>query len=213
MKKLFLSIMIIAVSLSANAQNEKFTKAMAANIIKLDSAKSADDFLSVSASFERIGNAEKNQWLAYYYAAYTQVLYGFVKQDATAYDNIADKAETLLNKADSLEKNNSEVSCIRSMIATLHLLVNPYQRYMEYGATSGQALADAMKQDPANPRPYFLQGQTLKNTPEQFGGGCKSAKPVLENAIKLYDAFKPASDLHPKWGRKPTEELLADCNK
>jgi monomeric isocitrate dehydrogenase len=96
--------MIIAVSFSVNAQNEKFTKAMAAILQSWTVAKSADDFLSISASFERIGNAEKNHGLAFYYAAYTQVIYGFVKQDAELYDNIAEKAETLLNRPIRLRK-------------------------------------------------------------------------------------------------------------
>lgn len=211
MKKLLLSIVIIATSLSIHAQSEKFYKAMTANLVKMDSAKTADDFLSIAASFERIANAEKNQWLAFYYAAHTQVLYGFVKGDAEAYDNIADKAAELLSKADSLQKDNSEISCVRSQIATLHLLTNPYQRYMEYGPLTGQAIEAAMKQDPTNPRPYFLQGQALKNTPEQFGGGCGTAKPILEKAIELYKAFKPASELHPTWGRKQTQDVLDGC--
>ncbi len=211
MKKLLLSIAIIAFAFSANAQSEKFTKAMQANLTKLDSAKAADDFLAVSSSFERIANAEKNQWLAYYYAAQTQVIYGFIKADAEAYDNIADKAAELLSKADSLQKDNSEISAVRSQIATLHLLTNPYQRYMEYGPISNQAIEAAMKQDPTNPRPYYLQGQVLKNTPEQFGGGCSVAKPILEKAMKLYNEFKPASELHPTWGKKQTQDLLDSC--
>ncbi|MEP6676700.1 MAG: hypothetical protein ABJA78_16185 [Ferruginibacter sp.] len=211
MKKIFFSFVMIIAAFSSSAQSEKFTKAMLANITKLDSAKTADEYLSVAAGFERIANAEKNQWLAYYYAAYGQALYGFVKQNTESYDNIADKAAALLNSADSLQKDNSEISCVKSMIATLHLLVNPYQRYMEYGPISTQALDLAKKQDPTNPRPYYLTGQTLKNTPEQFGGGCKTAKPVLEQAIQLYDAFKPVSEIYPHWGRKTTEDNLAAC--
>ena len=211
MKKIMISFALLIAVLAVNAQSEKYTKAMLSNIAKLDSAKTADDFLSVSASFERIGNAEKNQWLPFYYAAYSQVIFGFVKASADAYDNIAEKATILLNSADSLQKDNCEISCVKNMIATLHMLVNPYQRYMEYGPLATQALDLAKKQDPTNPRPYHLEGQSLKNTPEQFGGGCKTAKPVLEKAIKLFDAFKPASELHPTWGRARTEQLLADC--
>ena len=213
MKKVILSIIIAAAAFNVNAQSEKYTKAMAATIVKLDSARTADDFMAVSAGFERIANAEKNQWLPFYYSAYTQVIYGLVKQETDAYDNIGDKATALLDKADSLQKDNSEISCIKSLVATLHMLVNPYQRYMEYGAVANQSLEDAKKQDPANPRPYFLQAQNLKNTPEQFGGGCKTAKPIAEQAIQLYDAFKPASEISPKWGRKQTQEIVDACNK
>lgn len=213
MKKLMLALFALSFMFAANAQSEKYIKAMSANISKIDSAKTPDDFLSLSASFERIANAEKNQWLAYYYASYMQVIHGLMKQDAAAYDNIADKANALLNKADSLQKDNSEISCIKNLIATLHMLVNPYQRYQEYGPQAAEALDNAKKQDPANPRPYYLEAQSLKNTPAQFGGGCGTAKPVAEQAMKLYEAFKPASEIHPNWGKRQTQECIDSCSK
>jgi hypothetical protein len=211
MKKIILSLVIIAAAFSATAQSEKYQKAMAANLAKMETAKSAMDFQTLSAGFERIANAEKDQWLAYYYAAQMQILNGFMQKETAGNDVIADKAEALMNKADSLQKGNSEISCQRSMIATLRMLVNPMQRYMQFAQQINGSMEMAKKQDPSNPRPYYLQGQNLKNTPEQFGGGCKTAKPLLEQAMKLYEAFKPASPLHPNWGKQQTEELLAGC--
>jgi hypothetical protein len=211
MKKIIFSIAIIAAALGATAQSEKYQKAMAANLLKFDSVKGPADFQALSANFERIANAEKNQWLAYYYAAQTQILYGFMQKETAGNDVLADKAESLMNKADSLQKDNSEISCLRSMIGTLRMLVNPMQRYMQFSQQINGAMEAAKKQDPSNPRPYYLQGQNLKNTPEQFGGGCKTASLLLEKAMALYAAFKPASQLHPNWGKTQTEELLAGC--
>jgi hypothetical protein len=53
----------------------------------------------------------------------------------------------------------------------------------------------------------------LKYTPEQFGGGCKTAKPELQTALEKYNTFKPASELHPNWGKAPVEQLLKECSK
>jgi hypothetical protein len=211
MKKIVFSLAMIATAFGAAAQSEKYQKAMAANLAKMATAASSADFQSLSAGFERIAVAEKDQWLAYYYAAETQILNGLMQKEMTGNDAIADKAEALMNIADSLQKNNSEVSCLRSMIGTLRMLVNPMQRYMQFAQQINGSLETAKKQDPSNPRPYYLQGQNLKNTPEQFGGGCKTAKPILEQAISLYGAFKPASPLHPSWGKEQTAELLAQC--
>lgn len=213
MRKLIVSLAIITLSLGASAQSEKYSKAMAANLAKMDSARTPADFQALSASFERIANAEKNQWLPYYYAANAQLVYGLFKNVPAENDAIATKANQLLDVADSLEKNNSEISCLRSMAATLQMLVNPMQRYMQFGAAIDKGLADAKKQDPTNPRPYLMQGQNLKNTPPQFGGGCKTAKPVLEKAVSLYETFKPASPLHPNWGKAEAAQNLKDCNK
>ncbi|HNA00702.1 MAG TPA: hypothetical protein PLN49_07560, partial [Ferruginibacter sp.] len=64
---------------------------------------------------------------------------------------------------------------------------------------------------PNNPRPEYLKGQGLKYTPEQFGGGCATAKPVLQASLDKYNAFKPASELHPNWGKQRVELLLGEC--
>ncbi|CAN5856107.1 hypothetical protein BH11BAC4_BH11BAC4_10880 [soil metagenome] len=212
MKKTILFISLFTLSVSSFAQSEKYIAAMKKNIDAIDTAfKNPQSLLSLANNFERIAMAEKNQWLAYYYAAFCQVNYTYMEQDKSLVDAIADKATVLVNKADSLQPNNSEISCLRSMIASSHMMVNPMQRYMEYGPESTMQIQKAMEQDPANPRPYYLKGQGLKYTPEQFGGGCKTASPLLQTALEKYAAFKPASDIAPHWGQQRTEMMLNEC--
>ena len=212
MKKsiLFLSVMFVCVS--SFAQSERYMSAMKANITAIDTSfKNPQNLLSLANNFERIALAEKNQWLPYYYAAFCQVNYSYMEQDKSKVDAIADKATSMINKADSLQPDNSEICCIKSMIASSHMMVNPMQRYMEYGPVSSAQLENAMQLDPANPRPYYLKGQGLKYTPEQFGGGCKTASEVLQTAMEKYAAFKPASEIAPNWGKQRTEMILNEC--
>lgn len=214
MKKLLLIAGGCFLMLSSFAQNEKFVAAMKKNIVEIDSGfKNPAYLLTIANNFERIANTEKKEWLPYYYAALCQVNYGFMEQDKTKVDGIADKATELINKADSLMPNNSEVSCIKSMIASCHMMVNPMQRWQQYGAESSSNMEAAMTQDPGNPRPYMLKAQGLKYTPEQFGGGCKTAKPVFQTALDKFATFTPASDLSPNWGKEYTQKLFDDCNK
>lgn len=212
MKKSFLLSVVILLSVSAFAQSEKYMAVMKNNIAAMDTAfKNPANLLSLANNFERIATAEKNQWLAYYYAALCQVNYTYMEQDKSKIDDIADKATLLINKADSLMPNNSEISCIKSMIASSHMMVNPMQRYMEYGPESASHLESALQQDPTNPRPDYLKGQGLKYTPEQFGGGCANAKPLLQSSLDKFNNFKPASEIHPNWGKKRVELMLAEC--
>lgn len=211
MRKILFVFAALGLSVATMAQSEKYAGAMTTNISQLESNKTADDWLASAAAFERIADAEKNQWLPYYYAAYTQALYTLIKNDAANNDQYADKVEALLAKADALSPNNSEVSVIKAISATIRMIVNPMQRYQQYGPAIEKALNDAKTQDPNNPRPYFITGQNLRYTPEQFGGGCATAKPILEEAAKKYETFKPSSQLHPNWGKKQVEELIAGC--
>ena len=213
MKKLLLSALILFITITSFSQSEKFTKAMKKNLGAMDSSfKNPTDLLKLANSFERIATAEKNQWLPYYYAAFCQVNVGFMEQDKSKVDGIADKAASLIAAADSLAPNNSEISCIKSMIASCHMMVDPMTRWQEYGAESSSNMEASMTQDPANPRPYFLKGQGLKFTPEAFGGGCATAKPALETALNKYATFKAATDIHPNWGKQQAEMLIKGCN-
>lgn len=212
MKKLSLLIVITCFTLFAFAQSDKYIAAMKNNIAAIDTSfKTPANLLTLANKFERIAIAEKNQWLAYYYAALCQVNYTYREQDKTKIDAIADKASEFIDKADSLQPNNSEISCIKSMIASSHMMVNPMQRYMEYFPESASYIDAAMKQDPTNPRPEYLKGQGLKYTPEAYGGGCATAKPVLQSSLDKFNKFKPASDIHPNWGKQRVELLISEC--
>jgi hypothetical protein len=212
MKKLIIFSFVLFSTITSFAQNEKYVAAMKKNIAQIDSAFAKPDlFISLANNFERIGTSEKKEWLAYYYAAYCKINFAFMQKDMSKGDEYADQAEKMLNKADSLMPNNSEISCTKSMVATLRMLVNPQQRFMKYGAESEKALQTAIKQDATNPRPHMLKGQSLKGTPEQFGGGCANAKKHLDKAIELYATFKPASDIAPNWGKSYTVGMAKEC--
>ncbi len=212
MKKLLLLAAVSFLVTGLFAQSEKYMASMKANIAAIDSSfKNPANLLELSNKFERIATAEKTQWLAYYYAALCQVNYSYMEQDKTKIDAIADKATVLIDKAYALQPNNSEVSCVKSMIASAHMMVNPMQRFMEYGPEAQSFIDAAMQQDATNPRPEFLKGQGLKYTPEQFGGGCATAKPVLQSSLAKYGTFKPASEIHPTWGKQRVELLIGEC--
>ncbi len=212
MKKILLILVVVLMATMSSAQSDKYIATMKNNIAGIDTSfKNPMNLLTLANNFERIATAEKTQWLPFYYAALCQVYYTYMELDKSKVDAIADKATDLINKADALQPNNSEISCIRSMIASAHMMVNPMQRFMEYGPESQSHIDVAAKQDPLNPRPEFLQGQGLKYTPEQFGGGCITAKPILLSALDKFKKFKPASDLHPSWGKQRTEVLLSEC--
>ncbi len=203
------TILCLSVAVLAGAQSEKYMQTMGTTLQGFAQAKTAEEMTALGAKFERIGDAEKTQWLPYYYA-------GLVKARMSLYgmgdkDKLADEAAVLITKAEALSKDNSEILCVKSLIASAKLLVDPMSRWQEYGEVSANHLAAAKKADPTNPRPYMLEANSLKNTPEQFGGGCSTAKPLAEKAIALYETFKPASAIAPDWGKESAAQVVKDC--
>ena len=58
---------------SAHAQSEKYQKTMEARVIAIDTSRNPSDLTDLANAFERIAEAEKTQWLPYYYAALATV--------------------------------------------------------------------------------------------------------------------------------------------
>jgi hypothetical protein len=214
MKKTIVSLFIICFCVTAFAQSERYAPAMKKNIAMLDSAIQKGNAKELANNFERIGDAEKTQWLPYYYAAYCNILSTYTEKDKSKIDAVADKAEELITKSETLAgKENSEIDVIKSMIASTHMMVDPQSRYMQYGAASSENIEKAKALDPTNPRPVYLEGQAKFYTPEAFGGGKDVAKPLFEKSIVMFDAFKPATELHPTWGKGSAQYFLGLANK
>lgn len=206
MKKILPSIACLLIVALADAQSEKYIKAMQANVARLDSLYTSEAWTDAANTFQRIADAEKTQWLPYYYAALGNVMSGLMMSSnssasADKIDPLADKAQALLAKAEELSKENSDIYCIKKMIATMRLTVDPMNRYMTYGPQAAEALQKAKSLNPGNPRVYLLEGQDKLFTPEEFGGSKTEAKTLFEESLKKYDSYKPESDIHPQWGK------------
>jgi hypothetical protein len=210
MKKVLVSLSLLLFTVGAFAQSDKYQKGMEKTLVILDSAKTSDEYTSVAAAFERIGDAEKTQWLPYYYAAFANIMKGFNDPKANK-DEVATKAEEVLAKAEAIEPKNSEIFVLKNMATTLHMLVDPQTRWQQYGAKGSQFLATAKQLDPNNPRIYLMEGQSIFGMPEQFGGGKDKAKPIFEKSVELFNASKPANNLYPKWGKTSAQSMLERC--
>jgi hypothetical protein len=214
MKKTVLIMTAFMLTITTFSQSEKYIKAMEKIVPAVDTTWDTGKFNELSNSFQRIADAEKTQWLPYYYAALCNVLSVYAAEGGangmgTAADPIATKAEELLNKADVLSKDNSEIYCVKKMIASLRLMVDPMNRYMTYGPAAGQALAKAKQLNPENPRVFLLEGQDKYYTPEEYGGSKTEGKKLFEEAKKKYEAFKPESSIHPVWGKNQVDYFLS----
>jgi hypothetical protein len=213
MKKIiFLLLAACSFTIAAFSQSDKFVSAMKNNLALFDSAKSADDFVSLSNTFERIGDAEKTQWLPYYYAGLALSSAGWMSTTINKDDN-SGKILTLMDKAESWAPNDtakSEIYTVRNMAYTQQMIVDPQTRYMTYGQQAAAALQKAGQFYSNNPRIYYLKGMSLFNTPPQFGGGKDKAKPVFEKAVALYKTEQPLP-LYPNWGQKQAEYQLTLC--
>src|SRR6478609_12197543 len=133
--KTMIAAIALLVTVSVNAQSDKYADVMKKNLSMFDSAKTSQDFQNLSAAFERIGDAEKTQWLPYYYAGLALTMPGWTDTKLDK-DANAEKIKALCDKADGLAKDNAdkaEILAIKNMAATQQMLVDPQSRWSTYG--------------------------------------------------------------------------------
>lgn len=206
--KLFLTLLFAFSVVAGSYADDKYEKAVKKNLEKMDTSRTAADYMAVANAFERIALAENNKWLPYYYASLNYVLASYSDSSSSQKDLYLDKADRFINAADSLVPNNSEIYTLKGMIAQARMQVDPMSRWQKYGGEAQFNFQKAMEADSLNPRPEYLIGVGVFYTPKQFGGGPDKAKPILENSLRKYGLFVPASDLMPRWGKQMVEQLL-----
>lgn len=207
------SILLFAASLQAQKPNEKFVKAMEKALAGMDTLKTAEEWLELSNNFERIALKEPKEWLPAYYVALGYTMAYNLTTDNSKYELFAEQAESFVNKADALSADNPEIYVLKNMVSGLFIRINPMVNGQKYAPLAQAQLEKALKLDPENPRAHMQKGLGLYFTPAQWGGDKAAGKASIEAAAAKYETFKPASSIHPAWGKEMNNMFLEMVNK
>ena len=206
-----LFILLLGFQLQASDGGDKYVEAMKKALSMMDTASTVQTYQNCANRFERIGKAEKKEWLPYYYAGICYSLMIYSEKDMTKIDPMLDRADEYLDMALDMKLKDfekSEILVVKGMVAGGRIMVEPQTRSMKYGPMSGQYYQRAANLNPENPRALSMSGQSLMFTPKQFGGGRDKAIPVMEDALAKYEAWEDPYELFPDWGKELTEGQL-----
>ena len=211
MKTTLFTLIFALISITGFSQSNEYYQAMGESLGGYANCKTVDDFRALGNQFNRISQAEKDQWLPLYYHAQCNIIAAFMEPDPTKKDAILDVAEKSMNRMIELAPNDAEVNALNSMYYIARLVVNPMERGQKYGMLSGQAVGKALAIDPANPRARLINLQNEMGTAQFYG---KDTKVYCDEARKLladWDNYKPQSPLHPNWGKDQAAEIVESC--
>lgn len=206
--KTLMTLLMTIILVGTFASESKYNEAMSNATTKLNQASTIDDFLETANTFERISQMEQNQWLPLYYSAQSYIIASFMEQDINKKDPLLDKAQGFLDKAFKINPEESELFALQAFLYPSRITVDPMARGMEYVGKMNQALDEAIRLNPKNPRSYYLRAITILNMPEEFGGGAAVAKPIFEVAKVKFDNFQPETSISPNWGKEQNEEEM-----
>ncbi|MCU0439630.1 MAG: hypothetical protein MUC49_17205 [Raineya sp.] len=207
MKRVFISFILVLLSLVTQAQNT-YEKAMQEAFSQMGKAQGIADLQKIANQFEMIGKNAPKEWHPNYYAAFVYARMSYQEENLDKKDIYVEKA---LKIWESINEKNDEIYLLRAFIAQASLAVDGQGRWQTQGSIFDENIAKAMKINPSNPRIYYVQGTRLYHTPKMFGGGAKAAMPLFEKAKTLFESFTPTSTFAPKWGKNETTKYLDLC--
>ena len=207
MKNLFL-LFILLMQLSVQAQTTNQSKALEAAVLQFNQTNSPSSYSQLFLKFEQLYSLDKTNWLIPYYAGMTRSIMCLLKMGDR--DALANDALLWVGRAKSIMAND-EVYCAESLAYTAKMSVNPALRWLIYEGKVKNALSLAKKLNPNNPRAYILEANIQQKLPFIFGGGCKSAKPLIQKAELSFNTQTKVSSVEPSWGFQSLVKLKKAC--
>ncbi len=210
MKKILI-ITVLMAAYTASVFSASYEETMTDNIQKMYKASSVSEFTGLANQFERISNAEKDRWQPAYYAAYCYLMATITTEmPAEEKHKLLDSAQAILDALLKSFKTESEIYALQAFVYQIR--ITDMAKGMKYSGLSNEALDQAEKLNPNNPRVYYLKGTNTFHTPKAYGGGKEKAKPLLSKASELFESQKPTNAIEPSWGAGHNKQMLVECN-
>ncbi|WP_040278153.1 tetratricopeptide repeat protein [Psychroserpens damuponensis] len=207
MKKLIL-ITLIMVSGFTSAQTN-YEKGMKKAFALWQDNKTDD----AENMFERISNAETNEWLPHYYIAQINSLKSWNEKDESVLKAQLDKAQEHLDTAMAISENNPEIIVMQAHVLTNWVAYDGAVYGMKYAGKITELYNKAYSLAPENPRVAFNKADWAMGSARYFGKDTKPYCDEIEKSIELFATFKPESELHPNWGIERAQQVAKSCKE
>lgn len=164
--------------------------------------------------FERIAQAETDNWLPPFYVAQINTFYSFDEKDKEKMVAQMKRARDFLNDAKALSKDNAEILVLEAQLLTAWIVYDGQQYGMKYSAKIAELYQKAYELEPDNPRVVLGKAEWAIGTAKYFGQPTDSFCGELDRAAELFANFKPAGDFHPQGGGERVAAVKAEnCSK
>ncbi len=205
MKKLLILSVLALLSIQAIAQSKYET-----GMRKAFDLWQADQPWEAANLFERIAQAEPDNWLPPFYAAQINVFASFSEKDADKLIPQLKKAQDLVNDARAISNNNPEILLLEAQLLTAWIVYDGQKYGMKYSGKISELYSKAEKLAPDNPRVVLGKAEWDMGAAAWFG---KSTVPYckdVKRAIELFATFTPEGEFHPKGGLEHAQDVLAE---
>ena len=161
--------------------------------------------------FERIGNAEQDKWLPFYYVAQININKSWTVKDENVLKAQLDKAQEFINMATTNSKDNPEIMVLQAHLYTAYVAFDGQRYGMEYAAKVSEIYSKAKQLAPDNPRVVFSKAEWDMGSARYFNQDVTPYCKDIERALELFGTFNNEDPFYPKWGEDRAQEALKAC--
>jgi len=209
MKNLILLICFVSTSFGLLGQT-KYEKGMK----KAFELWQQDKVWDAANMFERIAQAEPDQWLPSYYVSQINVIKSFGETDETVLTAQLKKALDFLNDTKAIAKEDPNVMVLEAQYYTAWIAYDGQQYGMKYSGKVAQLYQQAAALAPENPIVLLGKAEWDIGAARFFGQSTEPYCKDLERAAELFTTFKPETEFHPSYGAERVQEVIkTNCNK
>ena len=165
-----------------------------------------------SAIFQRIAQAEKDNWIPYYYATSTLVTATFTTKDKSQANEKLEKAKELIAQAHEISPENSELLTLEGLLYTGYVAMDPQTYAMQYSSKIMGLHEHALKIDDTNPRAHFNKIEYEIGTAKFFKQDLRTFCEALEGTRTLFESQESDVPFYPSYGLERLGQTLTSCN-
>ncbi|OSY88425.1 hypothetical protein WH52_06610 [Tenacibaculum holothuriorum] len=173
----------------------------------------ANKTTKASQLFERIANAEKENWLPPYYAATIEIIDAFkIKEEPKLIAKLT-KAQKFLDAANSLSPNNPEILIRQALLNVAYMAFDGQKYGMSMSMKNAALYKKAFELAPENPRVILSKAESDMGAARFFGQSTKPFCKSIQKAIDLGKKEKIDIKYYPRFDVNRAEKVLKQCMK
>jgi len=164
------------------------------------------------ALFERIGQAEKDNWIPLYHAANVLIVSQFEVQDLVKRNAMLEQAKQVIAEAHKRSKNNSEITTLEGMLYTGYVTIDPQTYGMKYSPKIMQLHNTAVTLDPENPRALANKIQFDMGSAKFFGNDLAPFCAQMKEILPKFENEKSDTPFAPSGGYENAKRIAESCD-
>ena len=163
------------------------------------------------AMFERIAQAEKDNWVPVYHAANVLIASQFQVEDTETKNAMLEKAKEIIAEAHKRDPNNSEITTLEGLLYTGYVAMDPGTYGMKYSGKIMQLHGTAIALDPENPRAHANQIEYEMGSAKFFGNDLAPYCERMKEIIPKFENQKSDVPFAPTYGIERAKQVAESC--